>query len=254
MKYCKKCKKEYPEKRNFCEDCGGKLVKFVEHEEKVKPEKKKVETAKTAKPSFKPKKLIIVAVAVIIAVFFIYYASFAPSGYLGPSKSSDLSVNQPQETNQPSTSQSNCREVQETYTEQVPYTVQVPYEEQESYTTYLSAQIISATHNEKWNLNIGYYEEAVVKLKNIDNEAGWFTVTINWKTLYRNSTGTVRHYVEPDKTVDFVSTFDKNMGEDITYTYTYTSDPVTRTRMVTKYRTETQYREETKYRTVTKCD
>jgi len=44
MKYCKKCKKEYPENKTFCSDCGGKLVELVEKtkSEKVSIDKKKL--------------------------------------------------------------------------------------------------------------------------------------------------------------------------------------------------------------------
>ena len=126
-----------------------------------------------------------------------------------------------------STYQPSCREISE------------QYQEEEPYTTYLTAQIISATASTDWDLQKGYYREGLVKLKNTDVEEGWFTVTFNWKTLKDTATDTIRHHVEPDETIDFLSIYDIDMGEDNTYTYSYVSDPITKTKWTTKTRTRT---------------
>jgi len=150
--------------------------------------------------------------------------------------------------------QQNCRYVDEPYTESEPYEVQVPYQDTEYYTAYLDNVVLSATHSEDWNFEVGYFERGNVTIKNTDTEAGWFNVKFMWRTLHRGSNVTVRHYIEPDEAVSFISTFDKSMGEDITFTYTCISDPVTKSRLVTKYRTETRYRDVQKTRQVWKCD
>jgi len=167
----------------------------------------------------------------------------------------------------------NCRDVQEAYTIQVPYTAQeckqipyliqeckqIPYQVEEPYTYYLTSQVISDNLLDGgWKPGIGCFATGYVKLKNIDDKAGWFTVTYNWKTLYDSRTSIVRHYIEPDETITFSSEYDIDCGEDITYSMTRKSDPLTKTKWVTKYREEcndvTKYKTETKYKTVTRCD
>jgi len=166
---------------------------------------------------------------------------------------------QPQTYSQP---QAVCRTIQEAYTVQVPYLdqdcQQIPYQDTEAYASYLQAQAISSTLEKPWNMNLGFYALGKVALKNVDNRAGWFTVTFNWETLNDEGTDNVRHYIEPDETITFESVYDIDMGEDVKYTYTYVSDQVQNTRTVTKYRTEchevTRQREETRYRDKQICD
>jgi hypothetical protein len=137
--------------------------------------------------------------------------------------------------------QPTCRDVQE------PYTIQVPYQDTEIYTVYLDAYVVDA--EKTWRLDLeGNFAVGIVQLKNIDNEAGWFTVNFKWETLNDDYTDSIRHYIEPDETVEFRSDYAVNIGEDNQFTYTYRSDSVQRTRTVTKYRTETRYR------TVQVCD
>ena len=154
----------------------------------------------------------------------------------------------------------NCREVQVPYDDcknvQVPYddckNVQVPYQATEYYNYNLEAQAVSNTLESPWSLELGTYALGKVKLKNIDDQAGWFTVTFYWRTLKNSRTDNVRHYIEPDETILFESTWDIKTGEDTEYEYTYISDPVQKSRVVTKYKTEQKC--ETKYKTEQKCD
>lgn len=173
----------------------------------------------------------------------------------------------------PPSQQKVCRDVQQPYTTSIPYTTQepyqdcvdtqIPYQDTETYDYTLNAVSISATEDYRVDLDKGVYAVGQVTLKNTDNQAGWFTVTFNWKTLKRTASDTIRHYIEPDKRVLFESIFDIESGEDNQYTYTYVSDYVQKTRVVTKYRTEqkceiryrdvTKYRDETQYKTVEQC-
>jgi hypothetical protein len=163
---------------------------------------------------------------------------------------------------QSNSNQQTCRTIQEPYVVQVPYLdqecEQIPYQDTEAYTSYVQSQVISATTETPWNLELGYYALGKVKLRNIDNKASWFTITFNWETLNDKHTDYVRHYIEPDETVTFESIYNIDMGEDVKYTYTYQSDVVQETRTVTKYRTEchdvTRYRAETQYRDKQVCD
>lgn len=143
-----------------------------------------------------------------------------------------------------------CRDVQESY--QDCKNIQVPYQETEYYDYYLKAQLINTDIDFPFDLRLGQYALGTVKLRNIDDEAGWFTVTFNWQTLNDKWIGRVRHYIEPDETVTFESKYDITIGEDTKFTHSYKSDPIQKSRVVTKYRTEEKC--ETKYRTVQKCD
>lgn len=84
----------------------------------------------------------------------------------------------------------------------------------------------------------GIYQEGKVQLKNIDDEAGWFIVQFRWETLNDQWTDNIRHYVEPDETIEFLSIYDTSIGEDTKFTYVFEAEPITKTRTITKYRIE----------------
>ena len=117
--------------------------------------------------------------------------------------------------------------------------VEVPYTITEQYEYYLQGRVIEAYQKERLEVfGKGIYQEGKVQLKNIDNEAGWFTVKFRWETLNNQWTDSIRHYVEPDETIDFLSIYDTSIGEDTKFTYIFKAEPITKTRTVTKYRTE----------------
>ncbi len=117
--------------------------------------------------------------------------------------------------------------------------VSVPYESTENYNYYLKLQDGSAVNQEKFEFDRGFYRQAQIDIKNLDNEGGWVVVTINWETLDDKFTDKVRHYIEPDEIIEFNSEFDVDMGEDNKFNYNYKSEPIQKTRTVTKYKTET---------------
>lgn len=117
--------------------------------------------------------------------------------------------------------------------------VEVPYTVVEEYSYYPEAKVIESSNEGKIGLDKGIYREGTVSLKNIDNEGGWFSVNFLWETLTDKQEDTVRHYITPDQTVEFVSIYDTDLGEDSQFKYTYLSDSIPKTRTVTKYRTET---------------
>jgi len=117
--------------------------------------------------------------------------------------------------------------------------VQVPYQIEETYDYYLKSEVTDSHLEEKLDLfGKGIFSEGIINLKNMDNEAGWFVVTFNWKTLNNEKKDSIRHYIKPDETVEFKSIYDNKLGEDIKFTYNYISEPVQKTRMVTRYTTE----------------
>ena len=216
MKYCKKCKREYSESQNFCENCGGKLVKFIEREDETKHEKKKVEASKMVKSSLKPKKLMVVIASIIIVIFFISLLYTYSTGiFVSSTSSAGGSIGQPsQSTNQPS-----CRQVQEPY--------QTP----------LSYSVVDSSLKENWNLQLGYYYEYKITVSNSDSYGGEFTVNFNLQTSKHGAlSNTKAQYISAHSTETFSSTFDTDMGEQVSGTYQIT--PPTKT----------------EYRTVTKCD
>ena len=122
----------------------------------------------------------------------------------------------------------NCREVE------VPYTIV------EEYSYYPEAKVVEGYQEGKIELfGKGIYREGIVSLKNIDNDAGWFNVNFFWETLKDKHKDTIRHYINPDETVEFVSIYNTDLGEDTQFKYTYQSEPILKTRTITKYRTET---------------
>jgi len=117
--------------------------------------------------------------------------------------------------------------------------IQVSYLVEENYDYYLQNIAISRNQNEKLELfGKGIYNEGTINLKNVDNEAGWFIVTFNWKTLNNEREDKIRHYIDPDETIEFKSIYDNDAGEDIKFTFTAKSEPIQKTRTITKYRTE----------------
>jgi len=101
---------------------------------------------------------------------------------------------------------------------------------------------------------LGFYQQAQIGIKNLDDEGGWVTVTVNWRTLSREWTDTVRHYINPDQTVEFLSEFDVDMGEDSEFKYSYISDPIQKSRTVTKYKDVVKTRVVTNYKTELVCE
>jgi len=117
--------------------------------------------------------------------------------------------------------------------------VEIPYEVTENYDYYPKAQKISGLQEENIELfGKGIYQTGTVSLKNVDNEAGWFTVTFNWQTLNDEWKDSVRHYINPDEIVEFISQYDTSLGEDSKFTYRSEADPIKKTRTITKYRIE----------------
>lgn len=147
-----------------------------------------------------------------------------------------------------------CSDVQVPYEDTETYIDQEPYQDTEYYDYYLNLQSMYAVNQEKLEIvGRGYYRQAQIGIKNLDTESGWVNVIVNWKTLSRQWTDNVRHFISPDQTVEFISEFDVDSGEDNTFTYTYTSDPIQKSRIVTKYRDVTKTRTVTKYRTEQQC-
>jgi hypothetical protein len=151
----------------------------------------------------------------------------------------------------------NCRMVTETYEEEVPYTVQEPYQVQEPYSYYLQYYVVDSKLTTEWEVGgRGVFVRATVQIKNLDSEAGWFTVTYEFETLKDGKVPqSLRHYIEPDKTVTYIFEYDVDAGEDTQGRITsVVSDPVTKYRTVTNYRDVTKYRTETKTRTKQVCE
>ncbi|MEK6848106.1 MAG: hypothetical protein AABX65_00550 [Nanoarchaeota archaeon] len=148
-----------------------------------------------------------------------------------------------------------CEDIQVPYEVQEEYTEKEPYQEIEYYNYPLRLEDVSAVNKELIELGgRGYYQQAKIEIKNLDTQSGWVNVVVNWKTLNKQSTDTVRHYINPDQIVEFISEFDVDRGEDNTYTFNYISDPIQKSRIVTKYRDVTKTRTITKYKTEKKCN
>ncbi len=119
-----------------------------------------------------------------------------------------------------------CREVTE------------EYQEEESYTAYLNAEVIDDKKIEvTCPGTLTWCAKGIVELKNTDDQGAWFTVTYHWEAVDDSWTNNIEHFINPDETVEFISIYDIYWGQNVTFTYTYTSDLVTKTRMVTKTRT-----------------
>lgn len=141
------------------------------------------------------------------------------------------------EGSQQTTPAKTCRTVQEAYT------VQVPYEAQEAYDYYPTYKHEGHTLREKANLELGFYHQAIVKLRNTDSEATWYIVKYTFKTVDGNQPIQAdRHFIEPDEVVEYKFIFDSKMGQDVRGTYTVDVEPIIKYKTVTKYRPETRYR------------
>ena len=152
-------------------------------------------------------------------------------------------------------SDSNCREVEVPYQDTENYIDQEPYQDIEYYTDYLKLEKVYAYTQEQLELfGRGVYDEARVDLKNIDNIGEWVTVTFHWKTISKEWKETDRQFISPGETIRFTSVYDKKAGEDTTFSYTYKSDSIEKSKQVTKYRDVQKTRVVTKYRTETQCD
>lgn len=92
----------------------------------------------------------------------------------------------------------------------------------------LDAGILGVNRQISWSQDLGYYAEGIVKLKNTDNESGWFLVTFNWM-----GPGQERPYTEkksmhlnPGDSGEFKSVFpniDPQLG--VSFLYEYESYP-----------------------------
>jgi len=149
----------------------------------------------------------------------------------------------------------NCRDEQIPYEATETYIDREPYQDIEYYTEYLNAQVIDRSTTTKFNFDLGIYAYAVLELKNIDDEAGWFTVIFVWETLEDGETEQdVRHYIEPDEIIEFEDIYDIDEGEDYQVFSNHISDPIEKSRQVTKYKDVQKTRTVTKYRTKEVCD
>lgn len=173
--------------------------------------------------------VLIVVIIALVVVGGVIYAYSSESFERNPTttRATDSGSN-----SQPSNTQPLTYEKKQTCKQ-----VKVPYEVTENYEEYLSAQIVSKTTDTDLTWD-GIVVDGVVGLKNTDNEAGWFNMVFNWKTLHDDDKYTVRHFIEPDETVIFTHRYDIDAGEDYDLSVTFKSDPQPRTRTVTKYRTE----------------
>lgn len=193
MKYCKNCKKEYSETKNFCEDCGGKLSKFVEHSEvpkKPKIEEKQKETSHKKEVrqdiSKNSRNIIIVAGGIIILIFFMLYVSGGVvSSNIGSSSSSQLSGNR-------------C------------------YDTQEAYQASLSYSVLDSSLKEEWELQKGYYYRYDVTVSNSDDNGGQFTINFVLQTSKHGTmSDSSTQYISPHSTQAFEKIFDTDMGEQV---------------------------------------
>ena len=152
-------------------------------------------------------------------------------------------------------SQENCQYIEVPYEAIETFTEQEPYQATEEYNKYLNATFTSFNKWEDFNFGKGYIAKARVKLKNLDNEGGWFTVEFTWKTLNDQEVNhDVRHYIEPDEVIEFEDEYDIESGEDFKVFYSYQSDPIKKTKTVTKFKDVQRTRTVTKYRQEYKCE
>ncbi len=206
MKYCKKCKKEYTENKNFCEECGGKLIKMIMTVEK-KPKIKTVKSPKAeAKPQLNMKKYAtFLAIGVVIIIGILLISLSGSQGGVIPGQQ--------------------CQNIQE------------PYTEQEAYQEPLSYSIISSTITEDWNTQLGFFQRYKVIVSNGDDAGGSFVVnyalsTSNHGTLMDSKTA----YINAHSTETFEAIFNTDMGEQVSGTHQVTPPTKTAYRTVTKYR------------------
>ena len=117
----------------------------------------------------------------------------------------------------------------------------IPYDSIETYEYHLESEKVSFDTERKMEvLGRGTYSYAIAELKNIDDEAGWFTLTFTWETLKDGEHQVeVRHFIEPDEIIEFEAEYDIDISEDYEVGANYISDPIEKTRTVVKYRYET---------------
>lgn len=169
-------------------------------------------------------------------------------------------ANRPYITNNPNPqsdeNKKSCQDVQVPYEDTETYIEQEPYQDTETYNDYLYLQSTYGVNQQKIGdiMGTGCYQQAQIGIKNLDTQGGWVTVTVNWETLSRQFEDTVRHFISPDQTVEFISEFDVDCDEDNKFTYNYISDPIQKTRFVTRYQDVTKTRTVTKYRTEQQCN
>lgn len=207
MKYCKKCDRTYPEKKNFCENCGGKLTEVIE-----KPK----EQSKVKKPSQGEKKFkwqfIAIPVAVGIGLLILYWL-FASGGQYG----TGYTVS--------SVPAKNCYTVQEPYTVQVPYTYSYKY------------SVIDSKFERLWNLELGDYVKGTVVVSNADDSGGTFVVNFNYITLDGTTTKSDSRYIPAHSSQIFSTIFDSQSGQDVRGSYDVTPPTETRYKEEVRYRT-----------------
>lgn len=189
---------------------------------------------------------IVIGVIIIGAIFMIYNSSINNStSSFGSQDSSSQSEN----------SKNSCRDIEVPYQDTETYIDQEAYQDLEYYDYYLKLEKILAYTQERLEvLGRGLYDEARVDIKNIDNIGEWVTVTFYWKTISKEWEDTDRQFIEPGETIRFISVYDKDAGEDTTFSYTYKSDAIEKSKYVTKYRDVQKTRAVTKYKTETQCD
>jgi hypothetical protein len=210
MKYCKKCRRGYSDDDNFCEECGSKLVKYVEYKEKPR--------IKIKLPIPKGKwRWIAIGIPTIILIVLIL------NWYKPP-----ISETEGNKTLTNETIGTQCREVQE------PYTVQIPYQYNFKYS------VVDSSVEEKYSLSMGVYTAVVIKLSNEEDKGGEFTVTVYFKVDDTTKTETDSKYIPPRSTETFQLIYDNQIGQKVTATYSVTPPKETR------YREETRYRNVTK--------
>ena len=92
----------------------------------------------------------------------------------------------------------------------------------------LDARILGVNREVSWSQELGYYAEGILRLKNTDNESGWFLLTFNWMRpeQERPYTQKLSRYLNPGDIGEFKSVFpniDPQMG--VSFVYEYDSYP-----------------------------
>ncbi len=137
-----------------------------------------------------------------------------------------------------------CKKVQVPYQDIEYYTETVPYQEDINL-NYNHQQVSGEGCSDFGNYKECYY----VKIDNLDNAGGTFTLNCNFKTVDRNLQDSQTQFVQSGESKTFRCVADVNLGEDVRMTYSVT--PGTKT--VTKYKDVQRTRSVTKYRTETQC-
>jgi hypothetical protein len=73
----------------------------------------------------------------------------------------------------------------------------------------LRAEVLGLNRQISWSQDLGYYIEGTLKLKNKDNESGWFLVTFTWLRPgeTRPYTDKVNLHLGPEETGEFKSIY-----------------------------------------------